>query len=441
HSPSVFMSGEVSYGRDLIHPDDQEQVWDNVQAALRKKQAFELTYRIRTSNQTEKWVWEQGHGVFSDEGELIALEGFITDISEKRRAEELLTESQERLKAQYRGFPVPTSSWKRVMGGRFILVDYNEAMEETLGHTIKELLGREAGELYGSRPDILENFEACLSSRETIRREVEFRYPSGESARNLSMTFVFVPPDLVMVHAEDITERKWAETELNRSNNVFKLLAGYNEQISGLGVEAAARKTLELIREQLGYPDCSVALWESGRGGFRTLRGPGGEGGGGREEAFIPSEKTVLSEMVGTPDPRYRPDIEAENPSTAMDQLLLSAGIRSDFIVPLWGGHRFLGTLNVGSGRVNGFSSTDRYHLTLIGPRLSQAIHNASLIKKLEKSQESLSEAQRVARIGNWDWNIKSNELKWSDEIYRIFGLDPQTFGATYEAFLEAVHP
>ncbi|MFX1521788.1 MAG: PAS domain-containing protein, partial [Promethearchaeota archaeon] len=42
---------------------------------------------------------------------------------------------------------------------------------------------------------------------------------------------------------------------------------------------------------------------------------------------------------------------------------------------------------------------------------------------------------------GNWDWNIQTNELHWSDEIYRIFGLAPQEFGATYEAFLNSVHP
>jgi PAS domain S-box-containing protein len=59
----------------------------------------------------------------------------------------------------------------------------------------------------------------------------------------------------------------------------------------------------------------------------------------------------------------------------------------------------------------------------------------------LRKSEASLAEAQRIAHMGNWDWNIKTNQLRWSDEIYRIFGLAPQEFGATYEAFLNSVHP
>jgi len=59
----------------------------------------------------------------------------------------------------------------------------------------------------------------------------------------------------------------------------------------------------------------------------------------------------------------------------------------------------------------------------------------------LMKSRQSLAEAQRIARLGNWEWDIVTNELSWSDEIYRIFGLDPEEFGATYEFFLGIVHP
>ncbi len=61
--------------------------------------------------------------------------------------------------------------------------------------------------------------------------------------------------------------------------------------------------------------------------------------------------------------------------------------------------------------------------------------------EKLQKSEASLAEAQQISHIGNWDLDIVTNKLRWSDEIYRIFGLTPHQFGATYDAFLKSVHP
>ncbi|GAF93244.1 unnamed protein product, partial [marine sediment metagenome] len=59
----------------------------------------------------------------------------------------------------------------------------------------------------------------------------------------------------------------------------------------------------------------------------------------------------------------------------------------------------------------------------------------------LRERERSLLEAQRIAHLGNWEWDIIENKLWWSDEVYRIFGLEPKQFGATYDAFLVYVHP
>lgn len=52
-----------------------------------------------------------------------------------------------------------------------------------------------------------------------------------------------------------------------------------------------------------------------------------------------------------------------------------------------------------------------------------------------------MNEAQRIAQVGSWELDLRGNTLTWSDEIFRIFELDPEQFGASYEAFLAAVHP
>lgn len=60
---------------------------------------------------------------------------------------------------------------------------------------------------------------------------------------------------------------------------------------------------------------------------------------------------------------------------------------------------------------------------------------------KLEHSQASLMEAQRIAHLGSWEWWIADGSLLWSDEVYRIFGVSKQAFEPSYAAFLQCVHP
>ena len=89
YQPRDFIENRITYGR-LIRPDDQDDVWTMVQAAVRDKKQFALTYRIKAADGEEKWVWEQGRGVFASDGELLFLEGFVTDITERKQAEEAL---------------------------------------------------------------------------------------------------------------------------------------------------------------------------------------------------------------------------------------------------------------------------------------------------------------------------------------------------------------
>ena len=88
--PSSDFSEPFRHFGRLIHPDDQGRVWDQVQAALDERSPYEITYRIATATGAEKWVWEQGCGVFDAHGRLLALEGFVSDITERKRTEQSL---------------------------------------------------------------------------------------------------------------------------------------------------------------------------------------------------------------------------------------------------------------------------------------------------------------------------------------------------------------
>ena len=115
--------------------------------------------------------------------------------------------------------------------------------------------------------------------------------------------------------------------------------------------------------------------------------------------------------------------------------------------VPLYTGDKLIGMVGL-ANRPNGYDKGVKDYLEPYLSTCRQIIGAYAVAKerqkdqaRLEQSEKRLSEAQRIARMGNWEWNIADNTLYWSDEIYRIFGLDSRQFKETYKAFQEHVHP
>jgi PAS domain S-box-containing protein len=87
HRPDKLLSGAVTYG-SLIHAEDRERVWKHVQHAISQDEPFEITYRIAAADGAIKWVWERGSAVRGASGGVMALEGFVTDVTDVHRAQE-----------------------------------------------------------------------------------------------------------------------------------------------------------------------------------------------------------------------------------------------------------------------------------------------------------------------------------------------------------------
>lgn len=82
YQPADLIGNKILSYADLIHPDDRDSVWEKIQKALAETKPYHIEYRIRTASGDEKWVSEQGMGVYSDNGDLQVLEGLVTDVSD-----------------------------------------------------------------------------------------------------------------------------------------------------------------------------------------------------------------------------------------------------------------------------------------------------------------------------------------------------------------------
>lgn len=71
----------------------------------------------------------------------------------------------------------------------------------------------------------------------------------------------------------------------------------------------------------------------------------------------------------------------------------------------------------------------------------NQTAEHVRVEKELKYRERQLADAQRIASLGSWEWDLRTNSISWSDELYRIYGLQPHEVETTYEAYLRFVHP
>lgn len=109
--------------------------------------------------------------------------------------------------------------------------------------------------------------------------------------------------------------------------------------------------------------------------------------------------------------------------------------------VPLRTPNEVIGVLVVQSyDDAHRFESQDVDFLKAVGDQIAQAVERKLIEDRLRESSALLREAQRIAHVGSWEMDIASSKLKWSDELWQIFGLSPGEFDLSYDAFLSLLH-
>ncbi len=121
--------------------------------------------------------------------------------------------TEDRFKALFKNLPTPTYIWQKAQND-LILTDYNMAAEEITEGRIKDFLEIKASDMYRDNPEFLKDLSRCANEQVNIIKEMEYTMITTDDRKHFSVKYCNIPPDLVVIHMDDITERKQSEKEL-----------------------------------------------------------------------------------------------------------------------------------------------------------------------------------------------------------------------------------
>ncbi len=228
YAPEALVQNQQIAYVEIIHPDDRQHVWDTVQNALAQRRSYEVEYRIITADGALKHVWERGIGIVED-GEVAYLEGFVTDITQRKTAENALRESEQLYESLVNALPM--NIYRIDLQGKVTFV--NETFLENLGIAQGEIIGKTAYDVYPE--DLAKKYRAddslVLQQGETLRfTEINVSPTDGKrSYVEVLKTPVYDSQGNVCGIQGvfwDVTERKEIENALRSSEALYESLVG-----------------------------------------------------------------------------------------------------------------------------------------------------------------------------------------------------------------------
>ena len=137
YSPQDLLFNRVTSYENITHPDDRESVRNKISDAIREHERFNIEYRIIQADGTLCWVWERGVAIYDDLDVVVAIEGFIQDISQKKDHEQALSDAEIRYRSIFEN--AIEGIFQTSLSGQYL--DANPALARIYGHeSVKDMM-------------------------------------------------------------------------------------------------------------------------------------------------------------------------------------------------------------------------------------------------------------------------------------------------------------
>lgn len=467
-----------------IHPDDREYVDTQWQAGLAGED-YDVEHRIVVDGKI-KWVREKAFLEFDENGNLIGGFGITQDITRRRRMQEKLRiaydEMEERVNQRTAELGDTVNTLEMEVRQRIAAEQAVSAERQKLNDVLDLLplyvvlltedyqvpfANRVFRELFGYRPDkkcyefLFNRTEPCevCETYSVLKTGKPHHWEwTGPNGRNYDIyDFPFTDSDgsrLILEMGIDITERKQTQERIRLTNILLELFTKTTSRKEYLDA------VVEVTRD---WTQCQCI-------GIRLLDAEGKipyESWIGFSEDFLAAESDLslhddtclcIRAITQTPNSSDTPLITSRGSFHSGDALdflktlsdeekgcyrgtCMRHGFASLAVVPICYRGSIIGAIHLADKQKNKMPADAVAFLESMAMLVGEAVHRFNVEESLQASRSRLLNAQHLAHIGNWEWDLKTGRILWSDEVYRIFGVESGEFDPTYEIFLSYVHP
>ena len=407
--------GKTAY--DFFPQKIAEECWTSEKDVLLNDKSIQIEEQIPQRDGVHSKILSK-FPLHNSDGNVIGIGAIAHDITDRKKAEEALKQSEQKFIRYFNSNPSATFVWKIVQND-FELIEVNETAQGITANKAISFIGLKASQIYKDNPVILQKFLECAKTKTIIDYENKYKNQSLGTVNWLRFRFSFVEPDLILLYSDNITDRKEAERKIKEQNEEYEAL---NEELRQTNEElfATIRREEEINeRFNLAIEATSDGLWDWNLISNEIYYSPRWKSILGYEDHELPNDFSVWEKLT---------DSEDVKKSWNMLNQLINREI-DKFDIEFKMQHKEGHWVDIHS-RANVFFNNEDKAIRVVGTHtdITQRKNAEKIIReseeKLQLSDSRYRKAEEIGKVGNWEYNIEKDAFWASDESKRIFGID-----------------